>query len=1248
MRKNNKAVLLLLCGVMGIATLGFSACGKGGNENVISTTPPAVEELNPTLSLNVKNVTLPLFSKTTIVATLKNSTETIVWTTSDASVVTVENGEIYGCKEGTATITATAGSLSETCSVTVTKEGVETKFAMLEDGMTLYLGSPYKLDPTVVSNDVVVEGVEVTFATEGNVFTIDGEGNVTALKEGEQELTATAVLNGVTVLNATYTVIVREYLSIKTDIDENTLTLKLTNYLADSLTEYSVEHFKAVVGSEMRDDITFTYEVADNTVAKVEDEKILPLKSGETTVSVSFESPMTDNVYTAKIKVVVEKETVAKQTDFLAKSATGTKKSDFENDVTGVTAIDLTGAGIDLTSLVAVREKGNTLVATADGNTLNVTDASCGDVQLEVELEKVVYTIDGFIAQTLISSKADLQKFYTQYGSLYGYTVLTEDIDMGGDVLNGGTQWFRCIFDGRGHTISNFITPYGIVTYISEGALIKNVQYVNVVKDAGEQTEFNNENIGAYGLFGYQHTGSVSDVLVVGTIKNPAEKQAVFCGGEYSKASYTNVVIAFDVDYAENSTLIGTGAYYSGTGTNNILDNMRYVYDGEMLTCADYGERKDSLHYTSVSQYVATKDFDGFDGYWNVSQNDLPVMSDLTEIFENSRIMVDGNFEAGATVTVSTTMACSEIVLKNAVNGVTFDGNTLTIATNVALGTPITLVFTNSLNDVKIEKTYTIRASETLTYTGQYVDAMNGQGKLNLSKLGKDIGEVQSVMINGVEKDCETKNGILYYDTAETGNVTLVLTTETCAYTVDVLQADNVITTAEEFIQWGHKDKGNFAVGTYTVLANDIKTSGWQYFGGFPQGKIFDGLGHTVDGFMGGMGIVRYLDGGTTTWKNVNYINYSGEAVFYQILGGVYENITITGTVNTGTGALLGFTINRANTVIKNCTFDVTHTTAGTALNLAKKGSVYNDLTLIDTTVIYSNGQLTTTDLDLSKGSNYYLYDADDVIATSYYAKVSGGTATFVLSQMGEDAPTTVSKLLVNGVETQATVAGGALSYPATNVGATTLTMATDKGGYVMTIVHADNVITTAEEFIQWGHKDKGNFTVGTYTVLANDIKTSGTQYFGIFPAGCVFDGLGHTVDGFVGGMGIVRYLDGGTTTWKNVNYTNYSGEAVFYQILGGVYENITITGTVNTGTGALLGFTINRANTVINKCTFNLNHATAGTALNLAKKGSAYNDLTLIDTTVTYGNGQLTTTDLDLSKGSNYHLYDVDDVNAN
>ena len=65
----------------------------------------------------------------TLVATVtpdNAADKTVTWTTSDASVATVTNGEVSAVKAGTATITAKAGDKSATCTITVkAKEVVE-------------------------------------------------------------------------------------------------------------------------------------------------------------------------------------------------------------------------------------------------------------------------------------------------------------------------------------------------------------------------------------------------------------------------------------------------------------------------------------------------------------------------------------------------------------------------------------------------------------------------------------------------------------------------------------------------------------------------------------------------------------------------------------------------------------------------------------------------------------------------------------------------------------------------------------------------------------------------------------------------------------------------------------------------------------------------------------------------------------------------------------------------------------------
>ena len=100
----------------GTATITATA-GEVSAECIVTVVVPATS-----VSLNKTELILEKGKSETLTATVSpsNATDkTVTWTTSDASVATVENGVVRAIKVGTATITAKAGNKSATCAVTV-------------------------------------------------------------------------------------------------------------------------------------------------------------------------------------------------------------------------------------------------------------------------------------------------------------------------------------------------------------------------------------------------------------------------------------------------------------------------------------------------------------------------------------------------------------------------------------------------------------------------------------------------------------------------------------------------------------------------------------------------------------------------------------------------------------------------------------------------------------------------------------------------------------------------------------------------------------------------------------------------------------------------------------------------------------------------------------------------------------------------------------------------------------------------
>lgn len=157
---------------------------------------PAASVAVTEVTLNKKELTLKEEEFETLIATVKPddaTDKTVTWTTSDASIATVDNnGKVVAVKEGSSTITAKAGDKSATCKVTVEKNGIDiTSVTLNKTELTLVVGDSETLIATVKPDDATDK--TVTWSTsDPAIAAVDNNGMVTAVKEGSVTIIAKA------------------------------------------------------------------------------------------------------------------------------------------------------------------------------------------------------------------------------------------------------------------------------------------------------------------------------------------------------------------------------------------------------------------------------------------------------------------------------------------------------------------------------------------------------------------------------------------------------------------------------------------------------------------------------------------------------------------------------------------------------------------------------------------------------------------------------------------------------------------------------------------------------------------------------------------------------------------------------------------------------------------------------------------------------------------------------------------------
>ena len=217
--------------------------------------------------------------------------QSVTWSTSDKSVVTVEGGTVTAIKAGEATVTVTAndkGSVKAECKVTVTAAKVAvTGVSLDKTTLTVAAGGNAKLTATVAPANATNKSVTWSSSNQA-IATVDSEGNVTVKSAGTATITVTTKDGGKT---ATCTVTVGIPV---TGVSLNKTSLTLTKGKSAKLT--------ATVAPANATNKNVTWSSSDRAVATVDSEgNVTANAAGTATITATTE----DGNKTAECKVTV-------------------------------------------------------------------------------------------------------------------------------------------------------------------------------------------------------------------------------------------------------------------------------------------------------------------------------------------------------------------------------------------------------------------------------------------------------------------------------------------------------------------------------------------------------------------------------------------------------------------------------------------------------------------------------------------------------------------------------------------------------------------------------------------------------------------------------------------------------------------------------------------------------------------------------------------------------------------------------
>ena len=572
-------------------------------------------------------------------ATVENTDEDVVWTSSNTEIATVETTErgglVLGVAPGNATVTASVGNASATCQVTVTGNSYYPVLTLDKESTSLYEGDSVTVDASVFIGEKESAVTCAWRSANEQIATVD-DGVITAVAVGKTVVTASATVNGI-LLEAEVLVEVKD--DVYFVVNEEFLRLAMTAGLnTNEIAEKTLSTTLRIKDEVVQPNIV-RWSSSDGEIVSVDEETGLAVSGNKTGVA------------TVTAKYVFEGKS------YSATASVETYKSVIDTDIylsdidlsKGSFSLPLTSLSSDISALtgeIFFHTENKTASATAENGELTVdaTEVAFGEQTARVEFSDRIYVLDGLFVTKILRTAEDLQNLTELAGgrdkndAYTGYFVLGNNIDLGtvaicaptdSDDARSPSRGFQGVFDGRGFVIvnGNFTGSGGLFGTIGSLGVVKNVAFINATM-----------NMYAGGLLAQKIFGRVENLLIDASMTGGSGYNGTLAYTSVG-ATYRNLVVRLSYGSARavsptasgNNSVLVTYMPDSESIFNNVYAISDLVYEGSVCVfdantgnATRYREEGWGLFSAPIGKENALRFTNLPAEYWSVPESGLP------------------------------------------------------------------------------------------------------------------------------------------------------------------------------------------------------------------------------------------------------------------------------------------------------------------------------------------------------------------------------------------------------------------------------------------------------------------------------------------------------------------------------------------------------------------------------------------------------------------------------------------------